>query len=113
MSEEAPKVTVNNEGPVILCCDGLEGLPKAVQDGLLDMIRDAVRDAGKYEGTVSDGLDWETLENIASDCSRAAGRLYKETYDDKCNPNGSYHQEALLFLLLFYSRRRMLKAKGE
>lgn len=112
MTEEVSKVTVTNEVPVILCCDGLDKLPKAVRDGLLDMIRDAVSVACKYKGIVSDGLDWETLENLASDCSRAAGRLYNETHEDNYDPYEYYHPdvEALLFLLLFYSRRRALKA---
>lgn len=115
MTEEASKVTVTSEGPMILSCDGLDKLPKAVQDGLLDMIRDAVSVAGKYKGIVRDGLDSESLENLASDCSRAACRLYNETYEDNYNPYEYYHPdaEALLFLLLFYSRRRAPKAKGE
>lgn len=115
MTEEAPKVTVTSEGPMILSCNGLDNLPKSVQDGMLDMIRDAVSVAGKYKGIVSDGLDWETLESLASECSRAAGRLYNETCEDKYNPYEYYHPdvEALLFLLLFYSRRRALKARSE
>lgn len=115
MSGGIPKVTVTNEGPMVLSCDGLDKLPKAVQDGLLDMIREAVRVASECQGNVTECLEWESLEAIASDCSRAAGRLYNETNGDTYNPYEYYHPdaEALLFLLLFYSRRRALKAKGE